>query len=174
MKKTGLIAVVSVAVLILSNLFVINDFYKKQIGYQKDILFSQADVCGATIENVLLQFESDLNFILFSDDISLLFSDESENSEPLRKLELFYSAYSDLIKNIDIYDNNKNVFNLFKERKFITDKYIAQRQRNLVDKEQVKMDKNNYQYYIPVFKDSLVYGNIVVTINLSDYFLTEI
>jgi signal transduction histidine kinase/DNA-binding response OmpR family regulator len=173
MKKSLLIAVISVVILMVSSFLLIRDFYNKQIGYQKDILFSQADLCGATIEKVLMQFESDLNFILFSDDISQLFSEQSENSEPLRKLELFYSAYSDLIKNIDIYDNNKNVFNLFKDRKFITDKYIAQRQRKLVDKEQVRVDKSDYQYFIPVFKDSLVFGNLVITINLSDYFLTE-
>jgi hypothetical protein len=173
MKKPVIVAAIGIFILIVTNLFVINDFYKKQISYQKDVLFNQADLCGTTIENVITRFESDLNSILFSDDISGLFSDDSENSQPLRKLELFYSAYSSLIKNIDIYDNNKNVYNLFKDKKFITDKYIAQRQRKLVDIEQVKIEKNDYQYYIPVYRENQVYGNIVVTVNLSAYFLSE-
>lgn len=173
MKKPLLVAIFSAIILIASNFVVVNDIYKKQLSYQKNVLVGQADLCGATIENSLLQFESDLNSILFSDDISVLFSDQSESSQPLRKLELFYSAYHSLIKNIDIYDNDKNVFNLFKDKKFITDKYIAQRQRKLVDKEQVRIEKNEYEYFIPVFYDKQVYGNIVVTINLADYILSE-
>jgi signal transduction histidine kinase/CheY-like chemotaxis protein len=173
MKKPLLVAIFSAIILIASNFLVINDIYKKQISYQKDILYGQADLCGTTIENTLLHFESDLNSILFSDDISVLFSEQSDNSQPLRKLELFYSAYNNLIKNIDIYDNNKNVFNLFKDKQFITDKYIAQRQRKLVEKEQVKIEKSEYEYFIPVFSNSQLYGNIVVTINLADYILSE-
>jgi signal transduction histidine kinase/CheY-like chemotaxis protein len=173
MKKPLLVVILLAVVIITSNFLVISDIYKKQISYQKDILFGQADLCDATIENTLLHFESDLNSILFSDDISVLFSEESDNSQPLRKLELFYSAYNNLIKNIDIYDNDKNVFNLFKDKQFITDKYIAQRQRKLADKEQVKIEKNEYEYFIPVFNNNQLYGNIVVTVNLTNYILTE-
>ncbi len=173
MKKSVLFAAVSGVVLFVINFYIVRDIYNKQLNYQKDILFAQANLCSSTIEKTLLRFESDLNSILFSDDISVLFIDNSENSQPLRKLELFYSAYTSLIKNIDIYDNNKNVFNLFKDKQFITDKYIAQRQRKLTDKEQVRIEKDQYEYFIPVFKDSIVYGNIVVSINLSDFILSE-
>ena len=174
MRKSFLIASVAGILIIVLNFIVFRDLYRKQVNYQKNILFGQADLCGSNIENVLQRFESDLNYILFSDDISELFLDKAENSNSLRKLELFYSSYSALIKNIDIYDNQKNVFNLFKDKKFITDKYIAQRQRKLVDKEQVKTRDSEYHYFIPVFKDNQVYGNIVVTINLAKYILTEL
>jgi signal transduction histidine kinase/CheY-like chemotaxis protein len=148
--------------------------YQNQITYQKNILFSQADLCGSNIESVVQRFESDLNYILFSDDVSELFREHAESSNSLRKLELFYSSYTDLIKNIDIYDNNKNVFNLFKDKKFISDKYIAQRQRKLVAKEQIRIRDNEYHYHIPVFNENLVYGNIVVSINLTEYLLKEL
>ncbi|MBA7586760.1 hypothetical protein ES708_28765 [subsurface metagenome] len=174
MRKSILIFIVTGVILVAINIFVFNDLYKKQVSYQKNILFNQAELCSHTIENELMRFESDLNYILFSDDISELFYENAENSNSLRKLELFYSSYANLIKNIDIYDNNKNVFNLFKDKKFITDRYIAQRQRKLVDKEAVKVRNNEYQYYIPVFKDNQIYGNIVISINLADYILTEL
>ena len=174
MRKSIIIASLAGLLIIAINLIVFRDLYNKQFNYQKNILFGQADLCGSNIERVLQRFESDLNFILFSDDISELFLDEAEHSNSLRKLELFYSSYSSLIKNIDIYDNNKNVFNLFKDKKFITDKYIAQRQRKLVNKEQVKIRENEFHYFIPVFKDNQVYGNIVITINLSKYILAEL
>ncbi len=174
MKKSILIVTITGIILLAVNIFVINNLYQQQINYQKNILFKQADLCATTITNALVRFESDLNYILFSDDISELFNDDSDHSQSLRKLELFYSSFSNLIKNIDIYDNHKNVFNLFRDKKFITDKYIAQRQRKLLDKEQVKTIRNEYQYYIPVFKESQIYGNIVVSVNLSEYILNEL
>lgn len=174
MKKSFLIAIIAGLLIVVADIYIFKSIYNEEINYQKNILFKQADICASTISNELLRFDSDLNFILFSDDISELFSNDSDNSHSLRKLELFYSSYSKLIKNIDIYDNNKNVFNLFKDKNFITDKYIAHRQRNLVTKEEVKIFKNEYHYYIPVFKDNSIYGNIVVTVNLSDYILDEL
>ncbi len=174
MKKSIIIAIVTGIFLVGLNIYIFNDLYEKQVSYQKNILFDQAELCSHTIENELQRFESDLNYILFSDDISELFSEDAETSNSLRKLELFYSSYSNLIKNIDIYDNNKNVFNLFKDKNFINDRYIAQRQRKLVDKEVVKIRNNEYQYYIPVFKDNQVSGNIVISINLSNYIISEL
>ncbi len=174
MKKSIPIATIAGIVLLAVNILVFKNLYNKQINYQKNVLFKQVDLCASTIDNVLVRFESDLNYILFSDDISELFSDKSDNSQSLRKLELFYSSYNNLIKNIDIYDNNKNVFNLFKDKNFITDKYIAQRQRKLVDKEEVKIIKDDYHYYIPVFRQNEVYGNIVISVNLSEYILDEL
>jgi hypothetical protein len=138
------------------------------------VLKSQIQVCKIEIERVVQRFESDLNYILFSDDISDIFS--NENSDGLRKLQLFYSTYNNLVKNIDIYDYNKNVLNVFQDKKknFITDNYIAQRQRKLSKEEEVVMENSKYQYVLPVFKDNEVHANIHVTININDYILAEL
>lgn len=145
-----------------------------QVNQQKNFLFKQTDVCVDGIENTLLKFESDLNYILFIDDVAGLFKEE--DSDGIQKLKLFYSTYSGLIKNIDIYDNNKNVLNLFRDRKqnFIADRYIAQRQRKLIDKEEVITNKDDYQYLLPVFKENELYANILVTVSITDYVLSEL
>ncbi len=145
-----------------------------QINNNKNMLFRQADICAGNLEHTLSQFESDLNYIFFSDDITSLFSDS--DSEYLQKLKLFYTTYNGLIKNIDIYDNNKNVFNLFRDRKnnFIADGYLAQRQRKLIAKENIKTKDKDYQYILPVFKDNKLYANILVTVNLTDLILSEL
>jgi hypothetical protein len=156
------------------NAYFFRSFYKLQLNQQKNLLFKQTEVCSNEIERVVQKFESDLNYILFSDDITSLFT--QEDSEGLRKLQLYYSTYTSLIKNIDIYDNEKNVLNLFRDSKknFLTDRYIAQRQRNLSSKEEVIMHNSEYQYVLPVFKDNQIFANILVTINLSDYILSEL
>jgi len=113
------------------NVLFYRSFYNLQINQYKNFLLRQSEVCVNEVERTLLKFESDLNYILFSDDIAKLYTDA--NSDALRKLQLFYSTYNGLIKNIDIYDNQKNVLNLFRDKKqnFITDQYLGQRQRTL-------------------------------------------
>jgi len=176
MKNSILLVVFATAFLIIANIYLASNFYSEQVNFQKNILTNQAEVSISDIEKELHRFESDLNFVLFSDDISELFSERYLNSNPLRKLEFFYSSYSNLIKNIDIYDNNKNVLNLFKDKKtnYITDRYLAQRQRKLAEQEEVKIHENEYQYLIPVFKDKVVYGNIVIAVDLSKYIISEL
>jgi PAS domain-containing protein len=176
MKNSLFLVLIATVFLIFANVFLASNFYKEQVSFQKNILTNQAEVSISDIESELHRFESDLNFVLFSDDISELFSDRFLNSNPLRKLEFFYSSYSNLIKNVDIYDNSKNVLNLFKDKKnsYITDRYLAQRQRKLAEQEEVKIHDNEYQYLIPVFKDKVVYGNIVIAVDLSKYIISEL
>jgi hypothetical protein len=174
MKKNYLIILAAFLLLLGVNAYFFKSFYNLQVSHQKNLLLQQTEVCSFEIERVVQKFESDLNYILFSDDIAGIFA--QENSDGLRKLQLFYSTYTNLVKNIDIYDNNKNVLNLFRDSKknFITDSYIAQRQRDLSLKEDVIMQNSEYQYVLPVFKDKQIFANILVTINLKDYLLSEL
>lgn len=172
MKRNKTIIWIAFFALITINAVLFYSIYKMQINQQKNLLFKETEVCSQEIEQVVKKFESDLNYILFSDDITELFTEEESNG--LRKLQFFYSTYHDLIKNIDIYDNEKNVLNVFRDRKknFITDSYIGQRQRKLLSKEEVIKQKDDYQYVLPIFKDNELYANILVTINLNNYVLS--
>jgi hypothetical protein len=174
MKKFYIVIAFFFLVLVGVNFYYFRSLYNMQVNQQKNFLFKQSEVCVNEIEQTVLKFESDLNFILFSDDIAQLF--KRDDSEGLRKLQLFYSTYNGLIKNIDIYDNNKNVLNLFRDRKlnFITDSYIAQRQRTLESKDDIIINKSEYQYILPVFKENKLFANILVTININNYILAEL
>lgn len=175
MRRNVIIIILSFAVLVFINVLFFQSFYKLQINQQKNLLFKQTKVCSEQIELTIQKFESDLNYILFNDEIAGVFID-GEKSDGLRQLELFYSSYHSLIKNIDIYDNNKNVLNIFRDRKknFITDSYLAQRQRTLSEKEEVIMEKTDYQYVLPVYHENKLEANILVTINLNNYLLSEL
>lgn len=172
MKKYSFIIWLSIAAILIINLALFRNIYNSQIIQQKNLLFKESKVCSQEIESVVKQFESDLNYILYSDDISAMFDDDSD-SDALKNILFFYSTYHHLIKNIDIYDNNKNGLNVFRNNNnFINDRYLGQRQRKLFDKEKVIREKSNYQYILPVFKDSILFANVLVTINLNDYILS--
>lgn len=174
MKRFYFIIAFSFLLIVSVNVMFYRSFYNLQINQYKNFLLRQSEVCVNEVERTLLKFESDLNYILFSDDIAKLFTDV--NSDAQRKLQLFYSTYNGLIKNIDIYDNQKNVLNLFRDKKqnFIIDQYVGQRQRMLAPKEEVTHNGHEYQYVLPVFKDNVLYANIIVTININNYILSEL
>lgn len=174
MKRNTFIIWFALLLLIALNTILFYSMYKMQVNQQKNLLFRETEVCSQEIEQVVKKFESDLNYILFSDDISELFT--QEESSGLRKLQFFYSSYHNLIKNIDIYDNDKNVLNVFRDKKknFITDRYIGQRQRKLLSKDEIIRQKEDYQYVLPVFKDEDLYANVLITINLNDFVFTSL
>ncbi len=171
MKRLYIALVIIITGIIALNIYFYYDIYIKQISYQKNILFQQAENAGNEIEAVVSSFESDINKILFYDDIAEIFSSTDVKESGMRKLKMFYSSYNHLIKNIYIYDKNKNVLNLFKDSKnnFIIDYYVAQRQNILEDRDIIRIKNNTYQFYLPVFKSSQVYGNIIVALDFSRY-----
>ena len=171
MKKLYTYLLVIIIGVIALNVVFYRDIYLRQISYQKNILFQQAEKAGIEIESVVSKFESDINKILFSDDIAEIFNSADVKESGMRKLKLFYSTFDDLIKNIYIYDRNRNVLNVFKDNKdnFIIDHYVAQRQRLLEERDIIKLQGNTYHFYLPVFKDNYVYGNIIVAIDFSRY-----
>ncbi len=171
MKKYFISIVLVITVVIAINVYFIRVIYKQQVNFQKNIIFQQAKNCANELESSMFMFESNINKIIFSDDLSEIFKNESVKERTLRKLELFYSTYEHLIKNIYVYDKDRNVLNLFqdKNRQFITDVYIAQRQRKLEDKERIVFREGVYQYSLPVFKDNVVLGNLVVSLDFENY-----
>ena len=171
MKKLYIYLVIIIVGIIALNIYFYYDIYLRQISYQKNILFQQAENATNEIETVVSTFESDINKILFYDDIAEIFSSNDIKESGMRKLKMFYSSYNQFIKNIYIYDRYKNVLNLFKDNKsnFIIDYYVAQRQSILEERDVIKVKNNNYQYYLPVFKYNNVYANIIVALDFDRY-----
>lgn len=176
MRKSSIVAIISLILIFIINGYIVYSIYTNQLANQKKLISKQLETCGNNIENLSAKFKNDLNFILFSDDISEIFGDGYLESVSLRKFELFYSSYFNIIKNIDIYDNNKNVLNLFKDKKgnFIADKYFAQRQKKLIDQETIKSKDSEYNYFIPIFKNNEVIGNIVISMDIIQYIVSEL
>ena len=101
-----------------------------------------------------------------------MFYDEEVKESGTKKLELFYSEYEDLITNINIFDNKKHVYSLYRNRKnqFIHDSYESQKQKALQTREKLGEKEDEYCYCLPVFKKNEVQGNIMVSIDFKNYF----
>ncbi len=171
MKKIYYIVGIIIVLVILANIYYFIDIFKSQIKFQRELLTRQVQLCGSEIEQVGLGFENEINYILFSDDIAGLFSKEETRDRGTKKLENFYTKYQNLITNIRIYDANSNVLNLTKDQKneFYTDFYSTHKQKELASKDRVEYQKNIFKFYLPVYKDNVVFANIEVTCDFAGF-----
>ncbi|MBN2611829.1 MAG: response regulator [Bacteroidales bacterium] len=160
-----------ITLVIAFNVYLFFVIYNHQVNYQKNILLEQAKNSAIEVESTINEFNNNINKILFTDDFANLFNDNEIKQSTLRKLEVFYSAYENMIKNILIYDQNKNGLNLSMNDKneFITDDYLAQRQPKLEPKETMSVKDGTYLYYLPVFADNKVVANVVITMDFERY-----
>ena len=171
MKKTFYIILISVFAFIIFNTIFYLKIYKDQKDFQTELLSHQIRICGNTIEQYGLNFENEVNYILYSENINLLFTDPDIKERGLKNLDLFYSKYSALINNITVYGNQKNVYSLILDKKnnFVSDYYESQQQIPLLDRDKLFIENRNYYYSIPVFKENQVYSNIVIAIDFLRY-----
>lgn len=167
MKKIYILIPAFIVLLILANIYYYLNIYDHQVSYQKNILLKQAQIASSEIERTGYLFESDLNYIIFSENFLDFFSKPEQQSASIKKLQLFYSKYEELVSNIIYFDNKKNVYNLFRDRKnkFISDIYVAHNQRNLSRIDQINLLSGEYLFSVPVFENNTVVGNLVVTID---------
>jgi len=138
------------------------------------LLTQQIRICGSTIEQNGMNFESEVNYILFSDNISMLFSDSEVKERSSKNLELFYSKYEDLINYINIFDNNNNVYRLLKDKvnNYVSDYYESQRQDDLAKRDMLKEEDGRFLYTVPIFHENEVNSNIIININFEKYINT--
>jgi len=172
MKKLYYLISAVIVIIIGVNAFYGYHIYNQQLNFHTDMMLNQTQICGWEIEQSGYEFENEINYIVFSSDIASFFSEQKDLELKVKKLELFYFKYQNLIKNIRIIDNNRNVYSLFKDKTnhFISDYYLSQRQQNLVSKETVYTNRDgSYTYVLPVFKDNKTVINILVKADIDQY-----
>jgi len=160
-----------VALLVL-NLYFSYTVNHNQIAYQRHLLIEQNESGANAFESTIHTFENEINALLYSQVLrNLDITIEDPNQEGLRRLELMLLHYRDLVKGISIYDRNRNVLNLSfnKREKLLIDPYITQRQNPLSAHIQIIREEDNFTYVFPVFEDSLLDANLVISIDIQNF-----
>ncbi len=167
MKKIYLIFSAVVLVIVLLNVMYYLDLKNQQVIFQKKYITEQGSTCVTKLENTGLELENDINYLLFSNDLTVLINAEANSTDLIQKLQVLYSKYPTLISDISIYDLNNNVFNLYRDKKeiFISGKYTTHTQKVLEPKESNYIENNVSHYIFPIFKDKKLYGNLDISFN---------
>ncbi|HHJ11296.1 MAG TPA: PAS domain-containing sensor histidine kinase [Bacteroidetes bacterium] len=171
MKKIYILIPLIIAIIIASNVYYYLNIYHLQVDFQKNFLLKQTQISGYEIEKTGQDFLSDLNFILFSENINKFFTDPIAKEEVSRKIEIFYTKYQNLITGINLYDTHRNSFTFYKDNtnKRISNIFVTREQKALVSKEEIRYENGHYAYYLPVFYNNQVNGNIVVMLDYQKY-----
>lgn len=173
-KYTYAFVLISVLVILLNIYFNISIF-RNQIAFQRNVLSGQAEASVDEIEKTLMRFENEVNALLYSGTLSnIAISSDDINQDGLRSLELLLMNNQDLIRNVHLYDNQKNVLNLSfnKKSRLLVDPFVTQRQSELQDREIVLKTDDLYIYTFPVFRESLLVANVAFTLDLPSYLQT--
>jgi signal transduction histidine kinase/CheY-like chemotaxis protein len=173
MKKYTLYFILPTVLVIVLNIYFYFSIFQNQVSFQRGILAGQAEASATEIENSILDFENDVNALLFSNVLlNINLKSDDFNQDGLRNLEILLSNNSELIKNVHIYDFNKNVLNLSfnKGKKLLIDPFVTQRNEELLSMESISKMNNYYNFSFPVFKDSILVSNIVFTLDLNNFF----
>lgn len=173
MKKTLIIVITVFMIIIAASFFYYKSLYNKQISYRSTLLDRQVQLIGLLVDSVNHSFTSDLNQIIYSDDILRFFSDQESRNKSVESLKLFFSKYSDLVSGIKFYDNDRNEFTLKKDEtgiNWLEQTFILHVQGEIVTRELLAEDGKSFDYYLPVMKNDTPVGNIVVIVDFQKYF----
>ena len=175
MKKILIIVYSTVLIIVLANYIYYKNLYYKQINYIVELLDRQVQIVGLSVDNTNYGFSSDVNKIIFSEDLSLFFTNRDIRDKAIEKIKLFFSKYQDFITGIKLYDNHKNEFTLKKDvdsGEWLEQPFILHVQAETFSTEKLVQENRKFEYYLAVLdkKTDKTIGNIVVTVDYQKYF----
>lgn len=173
MRRILIIVISAFMIIIAANFVYYKSLYDKQIDYRVMLLDRQVQAAGLSIDSTNNGFASDLNQIIFTEDISRFFSDAGIRTRSVDRMKLFFSRYGDLVTGIKFYDTNRNEFSLKKDEtgiNWLEQTFVLHIQGEIMPREQLISEGRNFIYYLPVLKDGLPVGNVVVDIDYQKYF----
>jgi signal transduction histidine kinase/CheY-like chemotaxis protein len=174
MKKILIIVYSALLLVMLMNYIFYKNLYDRQINYIVELLDRQVQIVGLQVDSTNLDFESDLNLINYSDDITNFFnkSHPEVSYRVTEGMKLFFSKYKSFVTDIKLYDNNKNEFSLKKDETgaWLEQTYILHIQAEIFKMEKLVSENRKFDYYLPVLKTNETVGNLVVTVDYQKYF----
>ncbi|MCA1757341.1 MAG: response regulator [Bacteroidales bacterium] len=178
MKKLTLFAYLIFVLILGINAVYYNNLYQKQLNYIVKLLSQQVQLIGSEVGETNLYFESDINKIFFGENMEDFFSDEMVKSRVIEKLKFFYTKYDDFVVNITMHNTSAEVFSLYRdidsEDAWIGNTYLAQNQREILESDMLKENRERYDFYLPYLaSDGTIVGNMVVTVDYIKYFNSQ-
>jgi signal transduction histidine kinase/CheY-like chemotaxis protein len=173
MKKILIMVYSAFILIMIANYIYYRNLYNKQIRYIVALLDRQVQIVGLSVDNTNNNFSSDLNEISYSEDLAKFFKNRDNQERAIDKMKLFYSKYENLVTGIKLFDNNRNEFTLKFDRDgklWLDQQYVLHVQGEIYDIEKIIIEGSKYEYYLPVFEDNKVVGNIAVSIDYQNYF----
>jgi signal transduction histidine kinase/DNA-binding response OmpR family regulator len=160
---------------LLVNFIYYKNLYNKQINYVVKLLDRQVQTVGLSVDSTNYWFSSDLNQIIFKEDLDLFFLNTDNQFKAKERMKLFFSKYNDFVTGIKYFDNNRNEFTLKKDNdnnsgEWLEQPFILHAQGKMFEMEKLVKNNQEYDYYLPVIKNNETIGNLVVSVSYEKFF----
>jgi len=172
MRRILILVYSAFIVIMFANYLYYKNLYDRQIEYIIRLLDRQVQIVGLSVDNTNNNFSSDLTEISYSEDLAKFFIKEGNfQQNAIEKMKLFYSKYEDFVTGIKLFDNNRNEYTLKKDGDLWLDQqFILHVQGEITKMETLVNENEKYQYFLPVFENNDVVGNIAVSVDYQNYF----
>jgi signal transduction histidine kinase/CheY-like chemotaxis protein len=172
MRKILIPVYSALLVILVVNYFYYKNLYNNQIAYIVNLLDKQAQTVGRTVDSVNTWFPSDLNQIVFKEDLSQFFTKPASQLPTVERMKLFFSKYKDLVTGIKYYDNNRNEFTLKSNEngEWLEQPFVLHSQSKIYKEETLIEENHRYSYSLPVLSNSETIGNLVVSLDFTRFF----
>jgi signal transduction histidine kinase/CheY-like chemotaxis protein len=171
MKKILIMVYSAFLIILVANFLYYRNLYNKQIQYIVALLDRQVQIVGLSVDNTNNNFSSDLNEISYSEDLAMFFRNKDNQNRAKDKMKLFYSKYENFVTGIKLFDNNRNEFTLKKdELLWLDQEYTLHVQGEIYYPDKIVVENKKYEYFLPVFENNIVVGNIAVSVDYQNYF----
>ena len=176
MRKLLIIVYSAFLMIMLLNFYYYKNLYSRQIHYITELLDRQVQIIGLSVDNTNYTFSSDLNKIMFEEDLNSFFSNPGDQYRTKERMKLFFTQYQNFVTGLKVYDNNRHEFTLKKNDpeggtgEWLESSYVLREQGAISDREDLISDNHNYSYTLPVIQGDIVIGNIVASVDFKRYF----
>jgi signal transduction histidine kinase/CheY-like chemotaxis protein len=176
MRRILIIVYSAFLMIMLMNYFYYKNLYNNQIHYISELLDRQVQIVGLSVDNTNNTFSSDLNQIMFDEDLNTFFSNPEEQYRTKERMKLFFTKYQNFVTGLKVYDNSKHEFTLKKNDpesgsgEWLESSYVLRDQAGISVREELLVNNHKYSYILPVIQGNIVIGNIVATIDFKRYF----
>jgi signal transduction histidine kinase/CheY-like chemotaxis protein len=140
---------------------------RKSVRQTEQILNENGRTSLTLVEKSTTDLIEQIIYFISHDSITHVFEQQSNPEEQIRKLELMYISFQKLIVGMDVFNNNRQVFSLYldKKERFVRNYYESQTQRELLERETVLNDEGQNQLVIPVFRNNELIANIIISLD---------
>ncbi|MBS2209927.1 response regulator [Carboxylicivirga mesophila] len=112
MKRAFVIAFISIAFLVVSNVYYYLDTYQWQINSQKDVLLKQSLMVRDKLSQFANKTNTGISILISQKELDSLFISRQHSFEVQKRLELLYNGFSEHLNDLTVYDTRGHAFEL--------------------------------------------------------------
>lgn len=173
MKKLKIVVFLALLLIIAHSIYLYKAVYSNHIEYARSVLDNQAGLIALKINDVNNSIDYDLKQVLDSLQISISNMDKARQASNIENMKVFFTRNENLITGMKYFDNKRNEFTLKRDetgKGWLVQQFVLHVQGEIHPDKKFIEGRRLYDYYLPVYYNNALIGNLVITVDIRQYF----